>query len=269
MNTRHRISQTQLKYVQKLTQKKYRETEKKFLIEGTRLVEEALSSDWQVLTLLMSASFQKNRECETIIRQAESKKIPVLNISDPELKKLSDTVTAQGIVGVVAAKECLPSHLWTSLPQRAVIVALDDVADPGNVGSILRTCDWFGVDAVLLNKNAVETFNPKVVRASMGAVFHLPILPDVDLPQILREAKNKGFHIIATTLEGGQPLPMKSHPQKYIVVFGNEAHGVSKEIVDVADTTITIPKFGRAESLNVAITCGVTLGMMRLSVGKE
>lgn len=258
------ISQAQIKYFQRLTQKKYRSAEHKFLIEGTHLVEEAISSDWTVETLLMSGAFQKRRECANLIRHAKRKSVSMVEVGEREIEKLSDTVTAQGIIGVVSMKEYPPLESWKSSAQRSLIVALDDVADPGNVGTILRTCDWFGVDAVLLNNNTVEIFNPKVLRASMGAIFHVPILSDLDLLVVLEEAKKNGFRIISTAVEGGRPFPMKSYPQKCIIVLGNEGRGVSKDVVSVTDDVITIPKYGRAESLNVAITCGIALATIRL-----
>jgi RNA methyltransferase, TrmH family len=257
MKTHTKLTRRQLKDIQKLTQKKYRQKERKFLVEGVHLVEEALKSDWAVEAIIQSDGFEDRK------LRAESKEVPVFTISDMEMQKLTDTVTSQGVVAIVKMKEYALQDFWRKLSKRSIIVVLDDVADPGNVGTILRTCDWFGVDAVLLNKDSVELYNPKVLRSTMGAIFHLPILIDFDSRFIIQDGKKAGFKVVSTVLEGGKSLNRFPFPEQSIIVFGNEAHGVSKEIQHLADEKLTIPKFGRAESLNVAISCGIILNSAR------
>ena len=150
------------------------------------------------------------------------------------------------------------------LPPGSLVVALDRVSDPGNVGTIIRTCDWFGADAVVLDRDTVEFTNPKLTRSTMGSMFHLPVYSDVDLPDIIAKAKKKGFTVYATTLAESKSIPTK-FAGKSIIILGSEAHGVRPELLRQADELLSIPKFGKAESLNVAISCGVILGSWRLS----
>ena len=152
--------------------------------------------------------------------------------------------------------------------RRSLIVALDGISDPGNLGTILRTCDWFGVDAVWLDPASVELYSPKVVRSTMGSIFHLPILPDVDLAAMLRLAKKNGSKVMVTAPKDGSPIPLPDYPERSVIVFGNEAHGVGAGIQREADQQISVPRFGSAESLNVAVACGVIVGVIRLSQGR-
>ena len=252
------ISQSQLKQYAKLAQKKYRQSQKQFLIEGSRLVGEALDSGWEVEALLVSGETPGSGR-----GMLRSGKVPVFEISGKELAKLSDTVTSQGIIGVVNVKDAREEDLWM-LPPGSLVVALDRVSDPGNVGTIIRTCDWFGADAVVLDRDTVEFTNPKLTRSTMGSMFHLPVYSDVDLPDIIAKAKKKGFTVYATTLAESKSIP-KKFAGKSIIILGSEAHGVRPELLRQADELLSIPKFGKAESLNVAISCGVILGSWRLS----
>jgi len=258
MNSFELISLSRLKSYSKLLQKKYRQTDGKFLVEGIHLVEEALKSDWEVEAIVVS-DHGLVKEIGKLESWDVRQDIELLECSEREFNKLTDTVTSQGIVAVVKIKYNTLEGFWEKLPERSIIVALDDVADPGNIGTILRTCDWFGVDGVVLSENSVELYNSKVIRSTMGAIFHLPVFIDVDLRSTIQDARKAGFNVITTVLDGGKPLNKFSFPERSIIVFGNETHGISKEIEQMADASITIPKYGKAESLNVAISCGIIL----------
>lgn len=264
MNGVPRISNSLLKAYRKLTQKKFRKVQKKFIVEGLLLVREALASDWQVESVLVSTSFLGRKEIKSIIHFCELKHIPVYEISEKEVVAISDTITPQGVLGVVSVREHQYELLLNALPEKFLGVALDDVADPGNVGTILRTADWFGADAVFLNHNVAELYNPKVVRASMGSLFHLPAYEDVELVEFFKKIKKKDVVIIATSLGGKKSLSNFALPKKSIFVFGNEARGISAKVTRLADEIITIPAFGKAESLNVAVACGAVLGYVKM-----
>jgi len=225
-----------------------------------------MNSGWEVGMLLVNRAVLTKGEGTRVLEAAENRNCPVYEISRQEVGKLSDTVTSQGILAVVSMKEYLPEELWPDLSGQSLIVGLDGISDPGNVGTILRTCDWFGVDAALIESSGVELYSPKVMRSAMGSIFHLPVLPDVDLLQQVRLARKNGFQIFVTTASGESPFRGKSFPPRCMFIFGNEARGVSPEVMEEADTLVSIPKFGKAESLNVAIACGVILGGLRLRV---
>ena len=262
-----RISQSTLRQLAKLNHKKYRRAQRRFLIEGFHLVEEALESDWQIEMILMTPTALSKDIGRRLIEQAEKKNVEVAGISEPEARKLSDTVTSQGILAVVQVKEYAIESFWSSPNRRSLVVALDGISDPGNLGTILRTCDWFGVDAVWLDPASVELYSPKVVRSTMGSIFHLPVLPDVDLIMMLRLAKKNGWKVMVTAPTDGSPIPRDAYAERSVIVFGNEAHGVGADIQREADQRISVPRFGAAESLNVAVACGVIVGAIRLSKG--
>ncbi len=253
MNHPKTLPQTQLKSYQKLTQKKYRHLERKFIVEGERSVLEALRSDWEIEALILT------EQSGMLIDYSVYKHIPTYKIPEKEFKILCDTVSSQGIVAIVREQQSSMADLWNNLPSHPILVGLDDISDPGNVGTIIRTCDWFGINAVFLSGDTVEIYNQKVVRSTMGSLFHLPVFPDVDILSVLKDARSRDINIITAVVEGGVPLSDFQLPKRSLIIFGNEAHGVSPSIEDIADLKITIPKFGSAESLNVGIAVGIIL----------
>lgn len=261
------LPRARLKAYQKLSQKKFRRSESKFLAEGFTLVSEALDSGWAVEAVAMDAGARAQQAAAEIIRKALQRNVPVFDISARDLGTLSDTVTSQGVVAVVSVDDRAREIVWTATAAGALFVALENVADPGNVGTILRTCDWFGADGVLLGGGTVELFNPKVVRASMGSLFHVPVFECPDLCDALRTAKRHGFRLIVAVVSGGEKLPSIGE-RKSILVLGSEARGISEEVAALADERVTIPRYGRAESLNVAVACGVLLGSFRVSAAR-
>jgi TrmH family RNA methyltransferase len=264
MDTLRKISNAQFKNYQKLLLKKQRQAEGKFIIEGKHLVEDALRAEWDVDAILICSSSSSDDGLHTIKSDAKRLMIPIYEITEKELNTLADVVTSQGILAVAKMPDRTFESCFNNGSKSSIIVVLDAVADPGNAGTILRTCDWFGVDAVMLTEGSVDMFNPKVVRSTMGAFFHLPVCKDVHAGNLLRRAKEHGYTVVVTTLGEGSVLNNWHVPEKCLLVFGNETHGVSDEVLSTSDERITIPKFGKAESLNVAISCGVILSYMRV-----
>ena len=139
------MSQSRVKLYRKLLQKKYRTIERKFIIEGVHMVGEALASEWKIEAIAMTKEFYEKAGAERIGRRAEGKKISVFEISQRQLGELSGTVSSQGVIGILSTKNQILADFWSSVPARCCVVALEDVSDPGNVGTIIRTCDWFGL----------------------------------------------------------------------------------------------------------------------------
>jgi TrmH family RNA methyltransferase len=258
------LTQAQKKSFQKLLTKKYRDREKKFLVEGPHVVEEALNSTWRVDQIIMTPAFRSNPHARGILKTAKAKNVKISQLSEAVMVKMSDTVTTQGVVAVVAQQTRDVREFLHQTRKSVLVVALDRIADPGNLGTIIRTCDWFGVDAVMLSKESAELFNSKTLRSTMGSIFHLPIFLDVALETELTSAKRSGYSILATTSSGGTGFDKTMVQKKSVVLFGNEAHGVSSALLRIADYQITIPGFGKAESLNVGISCGIVLGYFRV-----
>lgn len=260
-----RISASNLKKFRKLQQKKYRQLTNTFIIEGKKVVEEAIKSNWQFEAALATQEFIGDNANDKFIKDLKTSGALCFEISQKELVSISDTETTQGIAAIIRTKVFDMSTIQSFHKQEATVVVLDRVTDPGNLGTIIRTCDWFDVDAVIISQNSIDLYNPKVVRSTMGAIFHIPVICEVELENMIDELKEHKFEIIITMLEG-DPVASFLFPSKAAFVFGSEAHGISTPLRARADVKLTIPKRGLIESLNVAVACGITLAYRSFSV---
>ncbi len=251
-----------LKELRDLGKKKPREKQTRFLIEGLRMAEEAAESDFEIQEVLCTEAFARSAPGQSVLERFRRKSPVFSTISERELESIADTVTAQGIVAVVSARRFeLESLLQAG--RHSLLVGLDAVADPGNLGSMIRTCDWFGVNGIVIGRNSVELYNPKVLRSTMGGLFHLPIVEDVDLPSIIGRLKTSGYTIYVADGAGEAYAEDTRYADRAFVVMGNEAHGVSVSLKHSADVRVAVRRFGLAESLNVGVACGVLLSAMR------
>ena len=146
----------------------------------------------------------------------------------------------------------------TSFAEDALLVAVEALSDPGNLGTIIRTADWFGATALLVGDGSVDCFNSKVVRATMGSLFHLPIFTNLNLTELLPELHRHHFTSYAAVLDG-QPLPANPGAGRRILVFGSESHGLSSALIQQCNFPVRVPGRGAAESLNVSVAAGVLL----------
>jgi RNA methyltransferase, TrmH family len=246
------ITKNELKYYASLNQKKFRRLEKKFLVEGEKIVYEGISSGFPCEIVLATNDFiEGNDKLRNVIKQ---RYIRLEVIKNQDFEKISDTKSPQGIAAVFEARENKFEH--DKITKENLIVYLDNISDPGNAGTILRTCDWFGVKSVLLSRNSADHLNPKVIRSSMGSIFHLNILENAD--KYLQLLKEKGFKIISSDLDGKNIFKFNK-AGKSILVLSNESSGPSPEIIMMAEEKITIPGKGKAESLNVASAAAIIL----------
>ncbi|HTY10654.1 MAG TPA: RNA methyltransferase [Bacteroidota bacterium] len=259
------ISRPKLQYLKNLSQKKHRENEGVFVVEGWRAVEEVCAALNEIEILVCTKDAGSNQRFASVLRAAKKKSNEVLEASPKEFNLVADTVTGQGIAAVVKkqplnARDAVEKILHRD---RAFVVALDQISDPGNLGAIVRTSDWFGVDAVLLSPNCVEPYNPKVVRSTVGSIFHLPLIDCSDdaglFADILTTMKKSGFTIVGAEVAGNVDVRSFLWPKKAVLVVGNEARGISPEMLKILDTHVSIPKFGRAESLNAGAAAGILL----------
>ena len=249
------ISKNILKYYTSLKQKKYRQQEGKFLIEGYHLLEECLGSSFYLESVLVSesAGLEKN---EKLLNKLEKRKIPVHYLKESMFAKLSDTEHSQGITAVVHKK--LQNDL-NLLYKSSLVIALDRITDPGNLGTIIRTAYWFGADAVLVSENSVEFYNSKVVRSTQGGLFHVDVFDNVPLGKTLDDLSSNGFNIYLLDINAEKNLENISVNKKSVFVFGNEAEGISKEILNKGFDKLKIKGFSNCESLNVAVSCAIVL----------
>jgi TrmH family RNA methyltransferase len=250
------LNQSEIKYLRSLQQKKFRDAEHKFLLEGWRPLRDALHSSFRIELIAVLAEASQKPEHRPVLTLAREHGILIKEIKEVQLKQISDAVHSQGVIALVYqqtksfdAKSIQPAHL---------LVACDRISDPGNLGTILRTCDWFGAGAVLLSEGCVSLYNDKVIRSTSGSIFHLPVFENIDFDIVLPNLKSEGFKVVATALNG-KTLKAYSLPEKVVLLLGNEAQGVNPQLIQQADAVVSIPRYGQAESLNVGIACGIFL----------
>jgi RNA methyltransferase, TrmH family len=254
------VTNEKLKLYAKLKQKKFREENKQFLIEGIHLVEECIKSKYYKKNI-EEVFLRKDFENEKILNKLRD--IDFEYLSDSDFKKLTETENSQGIIGLVHNQENLP------LLESKIICALDNINDPGNLGTILRICWWFGVENVLISKNSVDIYNSKVIRASQGALFNLQIKDNIDLSEELKNLHKRNFEIVITDLDTKNSLGNYKFDNKnnYIIVFGNEANGISKEIKEVKEyNRIKVDSYTGCESLNVASSAAIIFYELRKNI---
>jgi TrmH family RNA methyltransferase len=263
-NMTDQISQSILKSYQKLLLRKYREQEGKFIIEGAHLIDEAISSGREIENILITNDFAEREDAPQILHRARKKNISVVVVPAQTMDKLTDAVTSQGAVAVLRHEELPLAKFWKKGRSSSLVILLDAIADPGNLGTIIRTADWFGADAVFIAAGTVDLYNPKVLRATMGSLFHLPVYAGEKVDDLVSAARAHGYSVIVTTSRDGVSPSKQLFAGKSMLVFGNEANGLSDSVIRSADVRLTIPRSGRAESLNVAMSVAVLLGYARL-----
>ena len=246
------ISNEQIKYFNSLKIKKYRLLEKKIIVEGERLIFEMLKTKIHFDIILLSKNDSISQKMINIISKANEKKILIEKINDKILKKLSKTKNNQSIIGICN----LPKY--KQLNYNNNILALDHISDPGNMGTLLRTAEWFGINNIILSQNCVDLFNSKVIRSAMGAHFYLKSICLLNLSNEIINLKNKGYSILGAD-KNGTNISNLSIKQKWILIIGNEANGLSKNIINHLTNIVAIPGKGNIDSLNASIAGGILL----------
>jgi TrmH family RNA methyltransferase len=249
------ITKNELKYYSSLLKKKFREEEKKFIAEGEKIVIEGLKSNFNCEKIFTTHEFYKNKK-DYLDDLFSNVKIEI--IKNQDFKKISDTVHFQGLAAVFDIPQN-KNHIGQISSN--LIVGLDNISDPGNVGTILRNCDWFGINEVILTSGCAEIYNPKTIRASMGSIFHLKIFEETD-STLLSNLKYKDYKLLTADVKG-ENINRYKFPEKAVIIFSNEAWGPAPDILDISDNIITIPKYGNAESLNVASASAIILSKIK------
>lgn len=251
------LSNSQLKTLSNLKQKKFRERRGQYLIEGVRLCEEVLKSTREIVCVLHAAEAHLSERARRLLQSLQGANFPVERIDSRALEKLSETRSPQGLMAVVKSVKLSLSELMSSRPQNLIV--LDKVRDPGNMGTILRTAAWFGMDGVILGHECVEATNGKVIRGSMGAVFHLGIVENVDLTRILPGEWFADFQILLADVNGRSLHTEVSPGNRNLLILGGETEHIEPEIRKLANATVHIKKYGSGDSLNVAVAAGILM----------
>lgn len=247
-------SNAQIKRIQKLKKSaKYRRQEKVFLVEGYKMVCEAAVFDPE-LQIYISENI-KEEYLMPIKEVAEENQIQI--VSEKVFRELADTTTPQGVLAVVKMPEYEKSAIVDK--KDAKLICLEDIQDPGNLGTIFRTAEGAGMDAVVLTKGCVDLFNPKVVRSTMGGLFRMPFWIVENLQNELICLKNVEFKVYTTYLEEAVDFRACSYSGKTAIVIGNEANGVRPETLACATQNVIIPMEGQLESLNAAVSAALLM----------
>ena len=238
----------------RLKKRAIRERDAAFLIEGAQAVGEALASAAPVREVFV---VPRAEERDAELRAAAARRgVPFLEVSDDVMARLTSTVTPQGVVAVGGfvdvALDALPDDART-------VAVLAEVRDPGNAGTILRSADASGADAVVFTSSSVDVYNEKTVRASAGSIFHVPVVREVELEEAAAALRDRGFRILAADARGEASVSDVDLGQRSAFVFGNEARGLPAAAAGLADATVRVPIAGRAESLNLAAAATVVL----------
>ncbi len=239
------LSKQQVSYLRSLHQKKFRQMYGKFLVEGDKLVHELLESNFKIDAVYSTSEFE--------IRNSKLKGHHFI-VSEPELQRISTHQNPNMVVAVASIPK-VSSEIGNLKSELELVVICDGISDPGNAGTIIRSAEWFGANAVVFSKNSVDIFNPKVVNAAKGSLFRMPCIY-ANLPELL--AGNKETNVYGTFMQGENIYNLSLSEKAYIVI-GNEANGISKEVTPFINTKITIPSASRAESLNAGVATAVVL----------
>lgn len=242
------VTKTQIKYIQSLHHKKYRDEKGVFFAETPKVVTELITTNF-FPCLQIFALPHWIVENASLLNQYGVKEVAEIN--EIELDKLSALMTANTVVGVFKKRE--PDHSFDT--RKKLTLALDNIQDPGNMGTIIRTADWFGIKNIVCNEGCAEMYNTKVVQSTMGSLARVNIIY-VNLTEWL--SQQKALKMYATVLNG-TPLSSIKKIKEGILIIGNESQGISKEVLAMATEKITIEKIGKAESLNAGVATGIVL----------
>lgn len=243
------LSKARIKFIKSLQLKKYRKQEQCFVVEGEKSVLEVLGSDFEVVQVLVAPEFHERHSAMLHAVKAE-----VTEVKPAELTGLGDYATNEAALAVVRMKP----NRKPVVSEHEFILALDDLRDPGNLGTIIRTADWYGIKTIIATEETADVYNSKVIQSSMGSFTRIDLfytnlqtyLADNDLP------------VFGAFLDGADVHSM-DYGTSGIIVIGNESNGISKPVEKFVTRRITIPRYGRAESLNAAIATAVICDNIR------
>ena len=230
-----------IKEIIKLKDKKYRD--KSFIVEGIKQVEEAIKENASIEKIVLSEDF---------IGKEKYQEFELVEVSNKLFNEITDTITPQGILAVVSKKENEEIDY-----SKDFILVLDNIQDPGNLGTIIRTADSCDLGQIVVSKDTVDSYSPKVIRSTMGSSFRINVI-EKDLEEAIEEIKAHGYKVIVTSLQTDKSIYDIDY-SKTAIIIGNEANGVRENIVNKSDLKVKIPMLGKTESLNASIAAGIMM----------
>ena len=251
-----KLSNNRFAELRKLKQKKIRRETNILLGEGLRLLKAAIAAESIISELLLSQKLLESAVGNDIEKLARSNAIPLTVCGESQIRAIADDVTPPGILFLVKGQFNRDlSRLQTC--RDYIILYLDKISEPGNLGVILRSARWFGIETILLSPGSVDLYNPKVIRASAGAIFSCQIYPDAEFARVDPILRRNGYKFWATATANGCSIHKWNPAEKNVIFFGSEATGLSPEILAQCDQSVTIPGAGGIESLNLAVSAGI------------
>jgi len=242
-----------IKHIRKLKEKKYRDEYREYIVEGIKLIKEAIEENQDVKKIIVCDNCNKSEKINQEAMYEVAKKDCVY-VDEKVFHSITEVQNPQGILAVVGKQNKEKEINY----DEDIIVVLDDIQDPGNLGTILRTVDSVGLKQIIVSKKSGDVFNSKVVRSTMGAIFRVNVIESENLVETIKQLKKHKFEVVSTSLDTDKSMYDIEY-NKTAIVIGNEANGVSKEIQEMSDKKIKIPMLGKTESLNASVATGIVL----------
>ena len=242
------ITKNTIKSVAALRQQKYRKEQQLFVVEGRKMVNELIESDFEIINLFATKKYCSENEIQ-------SDKVEIA--TEVQMEQMTGQDTAPGILALVRQPKAVVIE-----PNATIVLALDGISNPGNMGTIIRTADWFGIRNIVCSSDCVEIWNPKVIQATMGSIFRMNII-ETDLEAYLNENKNQGKAIYGALLNGENLFKMQGKAEG-VIVIGSESHGIRTNILPLITHPITIPRAegSLTESLNASVAAAIIVAWM-------
>ena len=234
------ISKSEVKYIQSLSDKKNRDAAGVFIAETPKLIGELLQSNIHIKKIYATGDWQPQSDTN----------IPIEVVDEIMLQRISQLETPNKVVAIVEKKQLSPLQL-----KNHFTLVLDGIQDPGNLGTIVRIADWFGITQIIATKDTADCYNPKVVQSSMGSIARVNMLYDDVAPLLL----NAGVPVYGALLEGESVYKQEHHNKEGVLIIGNESKGIRDPLLSLVQHAVTIPRIGKAESLNAAVATGILL----------
>ncbi|HAG12174.1 MAG TPA: RNA methyltransferase [Desulfotomaculum sp.] len=246
-----------VKYISRLYRPRFGKKEGRFIIEGSLMISEALHYNWPVEQIVCTPAWQESNRGRLVQEPANAAGIELIQVSQEVFKKLSATKTPQGVLAVLRRKEKELDQLASENP--TLVVLVDRVQDPGNVGTIIRSADAAGAQGVILLKGTADLYNPKTLRATMGSFFHIPVIEVESIGEAQRFTKTAGLQLVAGSPYAKQTVISCDLKTPTVIAVGSESGGCSEELLNICDFVVNIPMPGHAESLNAAVAVSIIL----------
>lgn len=245
-----------IKLIRSLKSKKNRQKSGLFIIEGVRFLEFVIDNNIPVVEVCFSNELYDTNGGEELLERAFKMGLKITEIESKIFNSITDTKNTQGIIALVEFKKL---EFNKDDFKDKLILILDRIQDPGNLGTIIRTADAAGIDLVVLSKGTVDPYNEKVLRSTMGSIFSVPLLLEMELSSLIETLKQNDYSIVSSYLQTEDRYDKIDYSGSVAIVIGNEANGVSDEVIALSDKFAKIPIWGKAESLNASIAAGIIM----------